>query len=271
MESIAAVVCDDKAATSARRAVVAPASDRVRDYWIGARRAMAGSLFTASGLFYLSAWWDSGLTQAPPNPTGIVRMLPLYAEVGGTFGLGALAILCALLLPLYLGFTGRGMIRGVESNDHLQEALAVQEVREHLILYLSFGGAVTGWLLLPVAASSVALALPIVVVVGVLCCLVALREETAAQGLMRHARAQQARKGLLSLLSNLGVAAGEPKPPAESDRRRARRWETAAQVAWVIPTFLVLWLPLRRGDPASAWWMAAVLASFFLPHHVFSK
>lgn len=202
---------------------------------------------------------------------GALRVTAALEVQGRSFGLASLAILCALLLPLYLGFSGLDAGRGSQSTeeaqqqtwDELHEALAVQDVREDLIFLLALGGAVTGWLLLPIAVANPFLALPLLIVIGTLCCLAVLREKTAAYGLMRDLRAQQARRGLHALFTNLGTGPHEESTLRAHGVWTARACEVGGLVAVAVVGSLALTGLFTSAGVVEPWVLAFFLASYF--------
>lgn len=197
-----------------------------------------------------------------------------WAETASRLALPVLAVVVGLLLPLYLAPLGSKELeqRAALDEDSLtaadHETLAIQDVRENLILVLATTGAVVVWWMLPAAVADPMFVLVVLVLAMTLGSLAVIREATFGRAAMRVLRSHRAHRGLTRLLAEQGVVTDADRASIGPHLRRARRLEWVLLQSLVVLVPVLLWLAasgLRLPTPVLD---AGVVAVVVVPYLV---
>lgn len=212
---------------------------------------MLASLMVVVASFLLGSIWPDGYL----SWQALAQTADRWEESAGRLALPVLGIVVGLLLPLYLAPLGSRDLEEKASTDEESltasdhEILAIQDVRENLILMLATAGGGASWWMLPAALKNPLFSLLVFMLAMVFASLATIREATSGRASMHLLRSHRSHRGLTRLLQSLGVTENTDRNLLEADLVRARRRER-----WFIFTLVAL--------PPLALWLAGDSLSF---------
>ncbi|GAB3819033.1 hypothetical protein GCM10028820_22380 [Tessaracoccus terricola] len=205
---------------------------------------MLGSFCVVVAGFLFGSVWPHGYL----SWESLAATADRWAETASRLALPMLALVVGLLLPLYLAPLGSKDLEekastaeeALTATDH--EVLAIQDVRENLILVLATVGSVASWWMFPPGLENPIFGLLVVVLAMVFGALATIREATFGRAAMHVLRAHRAQRGLTRLLERNGVDPAGDLTTVYEQIVHARRWQwlLLALVALLVP--LELWL-----------------------------
>lgn len=180
------------------------APELVRDRWRRVALANFGSAVTAFGLFLaficINLAFQGDALTANALASSWSRLSA--GELGPAVGM--VGLICTVFLALYFGWTGRHLDAPQTQADR-QQSLAVQDVREDLILILALGASVSVWLSLSWTISySLVLIVPSLLTTFVLSSLIALRDQVGWRVELQRMKDHRSRVGLTAFLDTDG-------------------------------------------------------------------